>query len=158
MIQGSVVLTEIEMELAAMVGIRRRAESKSGLRQDNHGLDHSDFWGMDIEGAAAEMAYCKFRNKYWNASINSFKAGDCGENVQIRSTPLPNGCLIVREEDLDHHYYVLVIGSSPVFRVAGWIHGKEAKKPEFMKSPNGRPAAYFVPQSYLRKFTNPTVK
>jgi len=156
-----VTLTQEEMEIAAMVGCRRRSESKSMARGDKHGLgndgkkpysDNSDFWGMDIEGAAAEMAYCKFRDKFWSGSVNSFKKADCGQNVQIRSTHHETGSLIIRSDDSDDDFYVLLVGTSPTFRVCGWIKGTDGKSEEFTRAPNGRPPAFFIPQHKLNEF------
>ena len=64
------------LEIAALVGAMRRAESKTSGRPDNHGFSGADAWDIDIEGAAAEMAYCKFRDRYWTASVGSFKEAD----------------------------------------------------------------------------------
>ena len=147
-----VTLSQEELEIAALVGCRRRAESKAQGRIDNHGLEKSDFWGLDIEGAAAEMAYCKFRNQFWSGSVNSFKGADCGENVQIRSTPHKNGSLIIRSEDSDNDFYVLLVGAAPTFYVCGWIPGAHGKDEEFARAPNGRPPAYFIPQHKLNPF------
>jgi hypothetical protein len=147
-----VTLTREEVEIAAMIGCRRRAESKDRGRIDNHGLGKADFWGIDIEGAAAEMAYCKFRGKFWSGSVNSFKGPDCGENVQIRSTHHDYGSLIIRHQDPDNDFYVLMVGVSPTFKVCGWIKGVDGKSEAFAQSPNGRPPAFFVPQHRLNKF------
>lgn len=147
-----VTLSQTEVEIAAMIGCKRRAESKSTGRLDNHGLENTDFWGIDIEGAAAEMAYCKFRNKFWSGSVNSFKSADCGTNVQIRSTHHKTGSLIIRNEDSDDDFYVLLVGTSPTFKICGWIKGVNGKSKEYMRSPNGRPTAFFVPQDKLVNF------
>jgi hypothetical protein len=149
-----VILTQQEMEMASFVGCKRRCESKSKSRKDNDnlknvGFKEMDFWGIDIEGAAAEMAYCKFTNQFWSGSVNSFKAPDCGSDIQIRSTKLNNGCLIVREKDPDSDYYVLVSGIAPEFIICGWIRGSDAKKKSYERAPNNRTPAYFVPQSAL---------
>lgn len=149
-----ITLTQEEMTIASLVAGLRRAESKSNNRPDNHGFDGGNAWDIEVEGAAAEMAYCKMRGQYWSASVNSFKNADCGTNVQIRHTQHKNGCLIVREPDNDDHYYVLVIGQAPVLRIAGWIKGSDAKQEPFKKAPNGRVPAFFVPQSALNKFKN----
>jgi hypothetical protein len=147
-----VTLSQEEVEIAAMIGCRRRAESKARGRIDNHGLGKADLWAIDIEGAAAEMAYCKFRGKFWSGSVNSFKGPDCGQNVQIRSTHHDYGCLIIRHQDSDNDIYVLLVGVCPTFTICGWIKGVDGKSEEFAQSPNGRPPAFFIPQHKLTKF------
>ena len=151
---NTVTLTEHEMELAALTGIKRRAESKSRGRGrvDHPAIIDENGWDMDIEGASAEMAFCKFRGEYWTASIGSFKGADHGDNIQIRQTKLNNGCLIIRELDNDDHRYVLVSGKSPTFQMHGWILGKDGKRKEYEKNPGGRSPAYFVPQHKLNQF------
>ena len=148
----TIILTDIEMELAALVGIRRRTESKAKGRADNHGYNGTRAWDIDIEGAAAELAYCKARGKYWGGTLNGFKDADQGERVQIRHSALPEASLIVRPEDNPDHYYVLVTGSAPVFTLVGWMLGADATDQRFWKEPNGRPGAFFVPQSELHRF------
>lgn len=147
-----VQLSQEEMTIVSLVAGLRRSESKTNNRKDNHGFKGENAWDIEIEGAAAEMAYCKFRGKYWSASVNSFKDADCGINVQVRHTKLDNGSLIVREADNDEHYYVLVTGLSPSLRIVGWIKGGDAKNKAFIKGPNNRAIAYFVPQNKLMTF------
>ena len=145
-------LSEIEMEIAAIVGCRRRTESRANNRAYSHQFDGTGGWDIDIEGAAAEMAYAKFRGQYWAATVGSFKGADIGDKVQIRSTRHPGGSLIVREDDNPDHYYVLLTGAAPTFVVRGYIQGAFAKHKEYQSAPNGRPPAYFVPQSALNAF------
>jgi len=145
------------MEVAALVGCRRRIESRANDRAYTDGWDGSNGWEIDIEGAAAEMAYAKFRGHYWSASVGSFcldcpKGPDINDNVQIRSTKHKGGALIVREDDNADHYYVLLTGTAPRFTVRGYIQGIFAKNETYLTAPNGRPAAYFVPQSALNPF------
>ncbi len=147
-----VTLTEDEMAVASLIGCKRRCESKSRSRSDNHGLKDADFWGIDIEGAAAEMAYCKYRNIFWSASVNSFKKADCDYNVQIRSTKYANGKLIIRNDDSDTDVFVLVTGVAPTFCVCGWIKGIDGKVEQHVSAPNGRERAFFVPQQSLNSF------
>lgn len=145
-------LTQEEMTIVSLVAGLRRSESKTHNRQDNHGFSGENAWDIEVEGAAAEMAYCKYRGQYWNASVNSFKGADCGDNVQIRHTKLSNGSLIVREADNDNHYYVLVTGQAPNLNIIGWIKGSDAKQDAFKRAPNNRSGAYFVPQNKLNTF------
>ena len=65
-----VKLTEVEMEMAAFIGSKRRAESRAKNRQQPQGYNESDAWRNDIEGAAAELAYCKGMQIYWPGSVN----------------------------------------------------------------------------------------
>lgn len=148
---NEVTLTKIEMQIASHVGMMRKIESRSlGLKEGWHSPKHNDTkWDMDIEGAGAELAYCKFTNVYWTGSIGTFHKADVGNDIQIRHTTLQDGRLIVRSEDNPNHNYVLVIGSMPNYTIVGWIKGVDAIKNEFICNPNNKGKAYFVPQNKL---------
>jgi hypothetical protein len=60
-----------------------------------------------------------------------------------------DGPLIIRPGDPDG-IYVLVTGQCPTFTVMGWIHSYDAKRPQYWRSPDGGPGAWFVPQRALR--------
>ena len=144
-----ICLSPAECMLAAVAGANRRIESFD--RADSAGLESGD-WTMDIEGAAGEMAVAKLLKRYWGGDVNTFHAGDVGR-VQVRSTELEDGCLIVRPADPVADTFVLVVGRAPRFRVVGYISGQEARQERWWRAPNGRPGAWFVPQSELSAFT-----
>lgn len=148
-----VKLTLPEIMMAGAVATMRRGEStlRGCVDRKYHAGDHAS-WDTEVDGAAAELAYCKARNQYWGGTVNSFHGPDVGSAVQIRQTWRPNGRLIVRDDDNDDHYFVLVVGTVPVFTVVGWILGKDAKNDEWFDSPNGKPPAWFVPQENLNAF------
>lgn len=150
-----IVLTPAEIRMAIAIGGMRREES---IAQNLVNCTQKDgyvgetAWDMDINGAGAELAYCKFRNVYWGGCVNNFKEADVGNNIQIRSTKLENGGLIIRPNDDPTHYYVLVVGQLPKYDVVGWILGADGMDVINLRAPNGREAAYFVPQSKLHTF------
>ncbi len=69
----------------------------------------------------------------------------------VRSTPWPNGKLIVRPGDPEDNVYVLVVGSGKEWRVIGTAVGHEAIRPEFWYDENRRPGCYMLPQDRLRR-------
>jgi hypothetical protein len=144
-----VTLTELEISYAVLVGTARRNESIN-KNLDSSRRHSSDVWGIDIEGAAAELAYCKGMGYYFLPTVNTFKAADIGTDVQIRSTKLPDGKLIVRHDDPNEHIYVLVVGEVPDFKIIGYIFGHAAKRSVWLYNPGGREPAYFVPQDALK--------
>ncbi len=143
-----IILSIGELHLAAQIGSLRQIESVSKGLKDKHGFTGSG-WDVHIEGAAGEIAAARALGMYWGGTVNTFKSiGDVGK-LEIRTASGSNSSLIVREGDSDNAVFVLVTGTSPVYNVAGWMLGKDAKKPEWSRSPNGRPPAYFVPQFSL---------
>lgn len=154
-----VKLANYEAVTAAIVGIHRRIHNiYEDVRKTNWVKNPDwDGWKNDIEGAAAEMAYAKYRRLYWNFSFYGknqgylFKSGDVGQ-AQVRWTDREDGSLIIRTDDDPGNYFVLVIGSIPEFYIVGYIHGTEATKDEYIRAPNKGPASWFVPQHALTKF------
>jgi hypothetical protein len=142
----SVTLTKAETFMARFVGSIRFDASKN--RQDYAGATKDI--DADIEGAAAEMAFAKWRRCYFSPSVNTFKSEPDVGWFEVRHTTLGHGSLILRESDADGSPFVLVTGASPVFQVRGWLWGREAKRAEFLRAPNGRTPAWFVPQKNLR--------
>ncbi len=142
-------LSWFEVYSAASQGLMRRIEAlKSGYDRDPvRGAAHA--WGIDIEGACAEMAVAKMLNEYW-WSIGGPKRVPCdvGHGREVRQTPHESGRLIVYEKDIDHHVFFLVTGVIPEFRVVGWLVGAEAKKKKFFDKKAAIPA-FFVPQREL---------
>jgi len=146
-----ITLTNHELLMASSVGTMRNIASIKAGARDNHGAKIGYDWTTAIEGACGELAAARALGRYWNGSINTFKDdGDIGYNLEVRTTHYQNGCLIVRPADKDESIYLLVIGVAPRYRVVGWIVGGKAKTPEWLSSrPDGRPAAWFVPQHAL---------
>jgi hypothetical protein len=117
-----------------------------------HAHDHGDGegWSEHIEGACGEIAVAKLLGIFWDGSVNTWKANDL-PGLGVRTRSRHDYDLIVRPSDDDHASWVLVTGRCPHYRVHGWITGAAAKRPEFLKNYGGRPAAYFVPASELRR-------
>src|SRR5690242_2973336 len=127
-----VTLDWSELELAAAVGLRRQISSMRDQREDKHGFSGPG-WTIHIEGACGELAVAKALGRYWNGSVDTFKAPDLGcdvreaESLQIRTRSNAYYDLIVRPDDADQDVYILVTGRAPEFEVHGWIRGREAK-------------------------------
>jgi hypothetical protein len=144
-----VKLTWHEAAMASHVGWMRQLAAVKAGKQDRHGYD-GEGWSEHIEGACGEMAVAKLLGIFWDGSVNTWKASDL-PGLQIRTRSRHDYDLIVRPSDDSDSRWVLVTGRCPEYRVHGWISGASAKRPEFLKTYGGRPAAYFVPASKLRR-------
>lgn len=144
---SSVLLSRSEMRIAADVGVLRQLGALD--RPDAHGLLGSG-WNEHIEGSLGEMAFAKALGVYWAAPINTFKEGGDVGAFQVRTRSNDNYDLLVRPTDRDEDIFVLVVGQRGIYRVVGWLYGRECKRPEWLKTYGGRPPAYFVPQEALR--------
>ena len=144
-----ITLTKWECAQAAIVGVLRQTEAIG--RNLKSKLPSSNPFQIHCEGACGEMAASKAIDRYWSGSVNTFKnGGDIGEKVQVRTASKPDGKLVVRSDDRDDDYFILVTGQAPTYYVHGWLLGKDAKKAKYLDNPAGRGEAWFVPQSDLR--------
>jgi len=144
-------LTNAECRQAAYVGINRRLDAMKRESTEVYGSAHNgDYWTVDVEAAAAELAAAKALGRYWSPADDPSedREGDLGDGLQVRHTKRANGCLICHQRDADEHRFFLVVGSMPAFRVVGHILGRDAKKPEWWRTDVHRPA-FFVPQYAL---------
>ena len=142
-----------EIEKATFVGIRRTIESiKMGLK-DAHGYTGKDPWEMNCLGACGEYATAKLLDRPWSGSINTFKAADIGEKIQVRSSKRIDAPLIVRPNDDPDHFYFLAIATHPYlkqFDIVGYIQGKVAQAMPLSDNGNGRKPVHFIKQEQLQ--------
>ena len=144
-----VTLSWYEAAMGSSIGSLRQLSAVKAGKQDCHGYD-GEGWSEHIEGACGEIAVAKLLGIFWDGSVNTWKANDL-PGLGVRTRSRHDYDLIVRPSDDDHASWVLVTGRCPHYRVHGWITGVDAKRPEFLKNYGGRPAAYFVPASELRR-------
>jgi hypothetical protein len=145
-------MTEIQLSLAeimiaSQVGLMRQCEDIKANKKSYVGEKQHLGWQRHIEGALSECAMAKHLNVYWSKS--SWPNPDVG-NVEVRTTELDNGSLIIRPIDKDDVKYYLLTGINGKYTIRGYMYAKNAKQDKYLSSRgNGRPLAYFVPQSDL---------
>lgn len=145
-----VELTPAELVIVTAVGALRHGEAMHAGRRDRHGATSSeDGLARHILGAAGELAVAKVLGRYWGGDVCTFKGPDVG-GLQVRTRSSDDYDLIVRPDDADDEVFVLVTGTPTRLWVRGWIHGRDAKRPEFLRSYGGRPAVWFVPHDELQ--------
>jgi len=145
-----VKLDKYEVEAAAAVGLKRRIESSFKKLKSGSDSSQLERWGVDIEGALAELAAAKALNIYYGFHYNTFKKlADVGK-YEIRSSPNPEANLIVRPKDAPDAIYILVTGTMPEYKIVGWITGEDAMNKKYMRNPRSLGAAFFVPQEDLK--------
>ena len=129
-------------KLRMLASIRRGSHHKYGMTK--HG------WTEHIEGSAAELAVAKYLDIYWNGSVDTFKrAADVGQNIEVRWRSNPEWDLIVRPDDDDDAWFVLVVGACPNYRILGAMRGRDGKQDGWRQEYGGRTPAFFVPQAHL---------
>lgn len=146
----SVTLEAWELELGAVMGVRRQARSTHTLA-NKYGAERN--WNVDIEGACGELAVAKLFGRYWCGGVDNFGGCDVrglyGASIQVRTSALEGAHLIVRPSEPDDHFFVLVVARCPEYEVKGWIRGWDAKRREWLFDANGRQACFMVPQDAL---------
>lgn len=148
-----VTLTTEELLMCSTIATHRHIESVIAGRKDRHGAASAENrLGLHFEGACGEQALCKALDRHWPGSVNSFKGADVGRNVQVRTRSKHDWELIVRSDDSDLDWFILVTGTAPSYRIHGYIQGRAAKRPEWIRDHGGHGPAYFVPQAALRSF------
>ena len=146
-----------EILMATMLGLLRNSVNRAaGVKDRKKGdLDPSR---MDIDGMAAEVAFCKFQNLYPDFSISPQKLTyDCltkdGNKVDIKQTHYPDGRLLVNTDKAgaETTHYVLVVGRVPKFRMVGYVEKEDVFVDENLADLHGR-KVYAIEQDKLKKF------
>lgn len=146
-------LTDEEVVLANAVALKRNDSQRQAGRAD--GLVKGSSLDRDVEGAMAELAVSKALKLPWDgqwlpiAIWDKWKheGNDVGK-LEIRSTTLPTGRLILHHSDKDHSPYLLVLNANPTFKLVGWVFGAEGKQKKYWRNNVPRPC-YMVRQEEL---------
>jgi hypothetical protein len=149
-----VTLSLAEMLHGTNLGVIRMYESHNHGGKHKHGFYNSnlDPLCMNVQGAIGEIVVAKARNLYFMPTVNTFKAADIGNNVQVRLRTKHEWQMIVRDDDDPDHIFVHVTGSGPVYCIRGWAYGKDVMKPEYRQNHGNRIESWFVPEEALKPF------
>jgi hypothetical protein len=145
-----VTLNPVEVEVAVVVGTARaKISRKSGFEDRSHVADAEERLNRDIDGAGAEIAASKATGLRWSMSCGvDLRQPDLEGGVEVRSTTRDRGGLIVRRRDRGDRIALLVVGSVPTFRIAGWARIEDARRDEFKWRD-----VWLMPQCRLAPFT-----
>jgi hypothetical protein len=143
-----VVLDAAEMLLAANAGIMRHIENVKKGAKPAYGAGNQNDWQIGIEGAICEFVLAKHLGVFWHGK-GKMRGDDAGP-YQVRGSQKKNACLILHPEDNDDKIYYLVTGYNGIYRVCGYVLGKDGKQQKYWKDPAGGRPAFFIPQSDLK--------
>ena len=146
----TIELSPHNLLMAGMVGISRQVKNLSRGVRDRYGCDSSQWgWQNHCNGACGELAFAKWKGKYWDGAMNDFAAPDVGA-YQVRTSAKANQSLILHPGDSDDDLFVLVlVHALPICTLAGWIPGGAGKHGKWWTTEGVRHPAFFVPQSAL---------
>lgn len=139
------------MSLGWYVAGQRSLRSVFRGSRDNHGLaDPVRGHALHLYGVWGEMVVAKALGLYWEPTVDTFKAPDLAQNLQVRWAESETDRLLVRPADPAGDLYVLVTGTGPGFIVRGWMDGATAKREAYLTHlGNGRPPVYAIPAEGL---------
>lgn len=122
-------LTQREIHAAASHALLRAITCRmKGTDPATHTVERKP-WDSEIQGACAELAFCKHYGIYWTGLTHA-GARDCG-NVDVRWASEPTHGLFVNPQDDDKKVIVLMDGFAPTFRQVGWLYAGEGRKSEW---------------------------
>jgi len=148
----NVTLNFFELTQGATAGAMRQIYAMSKGLKGKFAATRVEDWGQNIEGALAERAVAKALNlcqefhKNGDGDLRHF-----GKKLEVRQTRYKAGKLTVYDYNDPQSIYILVVGDSPTFTIAGWGEGVEVMQPEFWaEPPTVKKPAFWVPQEALR--------
>lgn len=150
-------LSPAEIQMASFVGCQRATENiKKGDIWSRSGEPPEQLFDRMIKGALAEAALAKHLNRYW---AKGEKGAADVDDVDVRCTHYDEGHMEMHDWDKDDRKYYLLTGMLGTYKIRGWLYGKDAKKPQYLRVLQaGRKPQYWVPQSALNDYDGPLVE
>ena len=148
-----ITLNEAEQRLARFIATGRTNAARSNHITDRKMGSQSNEQ-TDLEGIAAEIAFCKMHNVYPDLNINARPAADCvlpnGLSVDVKATRYDSGRLLaVRWKKTNVHMFALMVGEFPSYRYAGAMSAVELLREERLRD-FGHGLGYAADQSELQ--------
>jgi hypothetical protein len=145
----TVILSAYEMQMCELVGRARDASARKDNRNPGLGPGAIGPEGGHIRGAQCEYACSIGLNMFWRPYIGEIKRKDVGDIVQVRSTVLRRGRLLVKPKDDDDDPFVLVRQTGTLHELLGWLDARTCKASARLNGDHGDPVHY-VDQGLLR--------
>jgi len=142
--------------------LRTLASTRSFFNRNNNTLDqkfasNKSGFEIDFDGCLSEYAFCKWHNIHFGLSLGDDTAGqpDCVYKnliIDIKSTRLPQGRMIVKLNSQPMDMYVLaIVEDDYTIRFAGYSRSEDIKKDENVRN-LGTGDSYVLDQHQLLKF------
>ncbi len=125
-----ITLSEAEQRLAKFLAKSRYENARKKNIKNNRIGSQSDS-STDLEGIAAEIAFCKLFNLYPDLQIGELPAYDAmlrdGRAVDVKATKYQSGHVtaVMNKKDMPADLYALMVGTFPSYRFAGFCRGDE---------------------------------
>ena len=142
--------------LAHTVALERIAQIKG--QADDHSrydreLGFHDYVAQVAESIVAEILVARYLGftEFDPRSSQFKKTADVGSFIEVKWTRYESGQLIIYEGDRQSDVAVLVVGTSPNYRLAGWIPVAMAKRPRYR---HAKQPTWWVTQQNLQPIEN----
>tara|TARA_R110000868_G_scaffold91428_1_gene253513 strand:+ start:53 stop:547 length:495 start_codon:yes stop_codon:yes gene_type:complete len=151
-------LNECEQKLAKHLAVSRNKNARSKGKPNTKMGNQSDE-ETDLEGIAGELVVCKALNLYPDTEIDLVDLPKFdlltakGNTVDVKTTKYLSGRMLatMKKRVEDCNIYVLVVGTFPSYRIAGWCKAEELLKKENIIN-LGHGEGYALSQEQLRTF------
>jgi hypothetical protein len=116
-------------------------------------LGFHDYVAQVAESIVAEIMVARYLGYLnFDPRASQFKkTADVGSFIEVKWTRYENGQLIIYESDRQTDVAILVTGTSPSYRLAGWIPVAMAKRPKYK---NSKQPTWWVDQKNLQPIEN----
>jgi hypothetical protein len=116
-------------------------------------LGFHDYVAQVAESIVAEIMVARYLGHLnFDPRASQFKkTADVGSFIEVKWTRYENGQLIIYESDRQTDVAILVTGTSPSYRLAGWIPVAMAKRPKYK---NSKQPTWWVDQKNLQPIEN----
>lgn len=129
-VETNIVLTEHEMRICTWLAKSRHAVARAADVVDAQ-MGPQGSWQTDLDGIAGEFAFCKAMNCYPDMTVSARSGGTDARvgsiTVDVKATRYEDGRLLATRKKAAFacDRFVLVVGTPPNLRVAGWCHADE---------------------------------
>jgi hypothetical protein len=142
--------------LAHTVALERIAEvhgQADDISRYDKRLNFHEYVAQVAESIVAEILVARFLGFVeFDPRASRFKdSADVGSFVEVKWTRYETGQMIIYENDRNSDVAILVVGTSPNYRLAGWIPVAMAKRPKYR---NSKQPTWWVTQQNLQPIEN----
>jgi hypothetical protein len=142
--------------LAHTVALERIAQVNGhpdALSRYDRQLGFHDYVAQVAESIVAEILVARYLGytEFDPRSSQFKKTADVGSFIEVKWTRYETGQCIIGEGDRATDVAVLVVGTSPNYRLAGWIPVAMAKRPKYK---NSKQPTWWVDQKNLQPIEN----
>ena len=147
-LEDKVLAHTVALERIAQIG----GQPDHSSRYDR-ALGFHDYVAQIAESIVAEILVARFLGyKDFDPRSSEFKrTADVGSFIEVKWTRYDNGQLIIYESDRQSDVAILVTGTSPTYRLAGWIPVAMAKRPKYK---HAKQPTWWVTQINLQPIEN----